>query len=292
MMSTEIYYFSGTGNSLHVASELQKRIPGTTLIPMASLVHSDSIKALGDKVGFVFPHYASSLPSVVRAFLEKLDLVSATYLFAVVTRGGTGTFTFLELDEILQEQGRLLDSFFVITMPSGSDPLVKGYAERITEERIQRLEGTMLARLEQIRSTVMHREPHRNEDTGPAEPPPRWLKPMLPFLERMTPALISLGKRVERQFEFYVDDTCTGCGVCAKVCLAERVDLANSRPVWPEKKACHGCFACLNYCPERSVQVKSSWYLKSYTTTNGRYHHPQVRARDIARQKELHNFSG
>ena len=31
-MSPEIYYFSGTGNSLHVAKELQKRIPETKLI--------------------------------------------------------------------------------------------------------------------------------------------------------------------------------------------------------------------------------------------------------------------
>ena len=37
-MSTEIYYFSGTGNSLHVAKELQKRMPETKLIPILSLV--------------------------------------------------------------------------------------------------------------------------------------------------------------------------------------------------------------------------------------------------------------
>jgi len=28
-MSTEIYYFSGTGNSLHVARELKRRFPGS-----------------------------------------------------------------------------------------------------------------------------------------------------------------------------------------------------------------------------------------------------------------------
>jgi hypothetical protein len=43
-MSTEIYYFSGTGNSLHVASELRKRIPGARLIPMVGLLGEDVIK--------------------------------------------------------------------------------------------------------------------------------------------------------------------------------------------------------------------------------------------------------
>ena len=33
-MSTEIYYFSGTGNSLFIAKELQKRLPDSMLIPI------------------------------------------------------------------------------------------------------------------------------------------------------------------------------------------------------------------------------------------------------------------
>ena len=36
MSKVEIYYFSGTGNSLHLARELQKRIPETKLIPITS----------------------------------------------------------------------------------------------------------------------------------------------------------------------------------------------------------------------------------------------------------------
>jgi ferredoxin len=49
---------------------------------------------------------------------------------------------------------------------------------------------------------------------------------------------------------------------------------------------CHGCFACLNYCPEEPIQVESKWYLKSYAEQNGRYHHPDVPAREIAAQKQ------
>jgi len=43
-MNTEIYYFSGTGNSLHVAKELQKRIPETNLIPIVSLLKKMLLK--------------------------------------------------------------------------------------------------------------------------------------------------------------------------------------------------------------------------------------------------------
>jgi flavodoxin len=40
-MGTEIYYFSGTGNSLYVARELQKRVPEAELIPIVSLLKNN-----------------------------------------------------------------------------------------------------------------------------------------------------------------------------------------------------------------------------------------------------------
>jgi NAD-dependent dihydropyrimidine dehydrogenase PreA subunit len=283
-MSTEVYYFSGTGNSLHVAKELQKRIPEARLMPIISLVNRESVASSGDTVGFVFPHYASSLPKVVHAFIDKLDLGSARYLFAIATRGATKTMAFVEIDRILEKKGKRLDSFFVFTMPSGGEPLTKDYATRITEERVQRLESEMLVKLDSIQRTIVDREISREQDTGDVNPP-RVLVPFLPLIDAISPFLVSLGKLVETSFDFYYNEKCTGCGVCEMVCLSEKVRVVDGRPVWQEAVRCHGCFACLNYCPEESIQVKSSWYLKSYTNQNGRYHHPEIAANDIARQK-------
>jgi ferredoxin len=283
-MSTQIYYFSGTGNSLHVARELQQRIPEARLVPIVSLVDKKSVITQGETVGFVFPHYASTLPKIVRRFIEKLDMGSARYLFAIATRGGTKTMAFVELDGILKGKGKKLDSFFAITMPSGSDPLTKAYASRITESRIHGLESEMLAKLDSIQCIIINQEISRQEDEGDTPPPP-FLVPFLPLIQAATPLLIRLGKMVESSFDFYVDETCTGCGVCEKVCLAEEVHMVNGRPVWQEATRCHGCFACFNFCPKESIQIKSRWYLKSYTEQNGRYHHPQVTAKDIAAQK-------
>ncbi|MGZ7067312.1 MAG: hypothetical protein ACXVHT_03350, partial [Methanobacterium sp.] len=62
-MGTEIYYFSGTGNSLHVAKELQKRIPKTKLIPIVSLLNKENIEIISDTVGFVFPIHLAMAPA-------------------------------------------------------------------------------------------------------------------------------------------------------------------------------------------------------------------------------------
>jgi NAD-dependent dihydropyrimidine dehydrogenase PreA subunit/flavodoxin len=285
-MSTEIYYYSGTGNSLHVAKELQKRLPGAELVPILSLAGAELVRTSGETVGFVFPHYASSLPKVVRAFIEKLDLGSARYLFAIATRGGTKTWAFVEIDGILEKKGRRLDSFFAITMPGGNDALVKGYADRITGERIGSLESEMLARLDAIQRTIVNRKVSREEDLGEVEPA-FFLKPFVPLLDAASPLLIRLGRRVESSFDFYYDQECTGCGVCERVCLAGKVQMVDGRPLWQEAVKCHGCFACLSFCPEESIQVRSKWYLKSYTEQNGRYHHPAIAAKDIAGQKAV-----
>jgi len=88
MSRVEIYYFSGTGNSLHVARELQKQIPETKFIPMVSLLKEDVIETKGETIGFVFPIYLSSTPDPVRRFLKKIDLKPIQYIFAVTTNSG------------------------------------------------------------------------------------------------------------------------------------------------------------------------------------------------------------
>ena len=289
-MSTEIYYFSGTGNSLHVAKELQARIPETQLIPIVSLLHRDAVKASAETVGLVFPQYASSTPKLVDRFIDKLDLVIAKYIFAIVTRGGTTCYAFERVDKLLKKKGRRLDAYFVLTMPSGSEPLVEECPEKLTEERIARLESEMLERLDSIQATITAQEINREEDCrGIDAPPPAFLKPYMPIIRLLEPHLIVLGKLAESRFGFYVASECNGCGLCARVCLAQKIRMVNGKPVWQKQVECFGCLACLNYCPETSVQVESTWYLQSWTAENGRYHHPEITVQDIARQKRLEN---
>ena len=85
-MSTEIYYFSGTGNSLYVARELQKRITDSIIIPMVSLLNKKVIRTQGKTVGFVFPVHALTIPIAVKRFIKKTDMESSEYIFAIASR--------------------------------------------------------------------------------------------------------------------------------------------------------------------------------------------------------------
>ena len=61
-METEIYYFSGTGNSFHVAREFQRRLPKTVLLPIVSLLGNETITPSAKRVGIVFPIHPQRKP--------------------------------------------------------------------------------------------------------------------------------------------------------------------------------------------------------------------------------------
>nr|WP_231551393.1 hypothetical protein [Methanobacterium sp. SMA-27] len=61
--------------------------------------------------------------------------------------------------------------------------------------------------------------------------------------------------------------------------------MINGKPNWQKDVQCFSCHACLNYCPEQAVQIKSTRLLKSYTDKNERYPHPYATDDDLAGQK-------
>ena len=279
----EVYYFSGTGNSLHVAKELQNRIPEMELIPIAGLLSKDSVKSNVGTVGFVFPTHGMTLPIPVKQFLKKLDLESATYVFAIATRGGTKCFAFSKIDALLNRQGKHLDACLVFNMPS-NDPKLKDW-QMATPEKIARVESEVNHRLDAFRDVIIKKEPYRVTDTDYVDFP--YSYPINYVMERLVLFGVRFAEYDGLKDYFYADSKCVGCGTCEKVCLSNKIKMVDKKPVWQKSVKCHMCYSCLNYCPEQSVQIKSKWYMKSYTSEKVRYLHPYASARDIARQKEL-----
>ncbi|MDI9438270.1 MAG: EFR1 family ferrodoxin [Euryarchaeota archaeon] len=274
-MNTEIYYFSGTGNSLHAARELRKRITETELIPIVSLLDRNIIKTNADTVGFIFPIHLAMAPAPVIEFVKKMDLKSAEYIFAVATRAGSQHRAFIDLENILKKKGKTLDSFFSLNMPS-NDPKFEGW-KPATQEEIRKLESDIQNKLDSIQEIILKKEKIHEEDTEFITPMPAFpiLSIFLPFLSRFY------------NVEFYADSKCIRCGTCEKVCLSGKVKMIDEKPVWQKDVQCFFCHACLNYCPQHAVQIKSTRLLKSFTEENERYSHPYATIDDIAGEKEL-----
>jgi Ferredoxin len=272
-MGAEIYYFSGTGNSLYVAKELQKRINKTDLIPIVSLMDKNIIKTSAETVGFVFPIHLAMVPAPVIEFLEKLDLKSAEYIFAVATRTGSQHRAFIDLKKVLDKKGNDLNSYFTLNMAS-NDPKFKEW-QPAKEEEIADLELEVQNNLEYIQNIILNKDESYEKDTN--------FTVSMPFFSILSLVLPVLNKFYN--VEFYANSKCSGCRTCEKVCLSGKIKMKHKMPVWQESIPCFFCHACLNYCSDQAVQIKSNRFFKSYTEENGRYSHPYATADDISRQK-------
>jgi len=275
MGEIEIYYFSGTGNSLYVAKELQKRIPESNLIPIVSLLKKDVIETIGDTVGFVFPIHGMTIPIPVKKFIKKLDLKSTKYIFAIATRAGSQHIAFMEIDNILKKTGKSLNSYFTRNMAS-NDPKFKDYRPA-TKEEIAKLESEVQNRLDSIKKIIINQENIREKDSE--------FIPVSPMLGRLVRLGMAYAEYNGAKDYFYANSKCTGCGKCEKVCPSGKIKMVNNKPVWQENVKSYLCYVCLNFCPVKAVQIKTKIYMKSYTEENERYCHPYATADEIAEQK-------
>lgn len=266
----EIYYFSGTGNSLHVAQELSQRFPEAALIPVMGLLQVNQIESQADTIGLVFPIHAFTFPWPVKSFLEKAKFKPTAYKFAIATRECFAT-VFLDIDKLLEKQDTRLDAYFSFEMPETYIPLFNLYSP----EKCAQVEAEMLNDLAFIARTVANRAVYRPKDH------PGWL-----LLSRgVYPLVTAWFQKVrfpDMEQAFYADQQCQGCGTCESVCLSNKIRLENNRPVWQADVRCAYCFACLHYCAAQAIQIAGR-----KTAGKGRYHHPKIKVKDISGQKHI-----
>jgi len=287
-MNTEIYYFSGTGNSLFVAKELQKRLNDSNLIPIIRLLNEGKSKANGKIIGVVFPVHALTVPVAVIKFLRKLDLSSAEYIFIVATRMGIIFNDYRTIHRILKKKNKKLNAHFLINMYS-NDSKDENY-QAPTIEQIKNLEIKAIEQIDIIVEIIKNKKNYLNPDTSFLINHP-YNRIGNYVLEKVVISLLKLSEYTGGVNYFYHDINCNGCGICEKVCLSKKVKIINNHPAWSKEVFCYMCYACINFCPESSIQIKDIPGVKSYTEKVGRYNHPYARIKDLILQKSLNEYS-
>jgi len=268
-MNTDIYYFSGTGNSLHIAKELQKRLTNTNLIPMISAVESNNMETKADTVGFIFPIHCLGIPIFVKRFLNNIKIKSASYLFAVTSRE-CSTKVFSEINRIISKQCKKLDSCFSVKMPETYLPIF----EVDNKDEISKKEADMLKELDSMNLIITDKKKYQKPDPKKITMYVYYIiRPIIMFIFNRT-------RYFNLENKIYVDMNCSGCGICSRICLSNRIEMKNNKPIWNKKIKCIFCFACIHYCPNHAIQIKNS-----KTIVRGRYHHPEISIEEIINQK-------
>jgi ferredoxin len=279
-MATEIYYFSGTGNSLVVARDIAGRLEGR-LIPVASVLAEVRIRPGVDVMGIVFPVHNvvnGGVPSIIMRFLSRLEGIASTYIFAVCTCGAGAGEALSNIEKQIKAKGGKLAAGFTVKMPFNCPPFTK------EDEQLQRFRDWD-RQLAEVVEIVAARKESKIKKLNPV------VNIALYPLGVIMHSLILNNYRklagasglafydtvslIDRSFT--VDDNCNGCGICAEVCPVNNIEIVDRRPVWQHH--CESCLSCFAWCPQQAI---NGGILSGKTE---RYHHPGVTLPDMLKHK-------
>jgi ferredoxin/flavodoxin len=264
-IGTELYYFSGTGNSLVVARDIAEKISGK-LISIPSMMDKETITTDADVIGIVTPAYYMRIPRIVERFIGKLTDLQSKYIFVIVTVGGVAGGILDRLSEAIGSRGGKLAAGFVVRMPAnyihdaGALPVFlqkmmfrnwKKRADKIADHISNRKIG-LQAKFNPVMTNI--------------------------FSKRIDKQYLGGGLSPDIDMNFWTDNKCNGCRICLRVCPTRNIIMANDKPAWQHH--CEKCLTCIQWCPKQAIQFKN------VTVKRKRYHHPDVKLSDVLKWNE------
>lgn len=233
-----ILWYSGCGNSRFVAESLAARTGGQELVFIPTAPHELHFVE-GETLGLVFPVYAWSVPNLVRDYLKSVKLSGRpAYVFAACTCGDNTGYTARVLRRILSGMGLQLDAFFTFQMPNTyvNLPGFKLDSKELAASKIEK------SRMESDAAAVRILSREKGDFN-----PIRGSWPLLKtyILKPLFYAFLITDRK------FRVNDECSGCGLCARMCPLENITMEQGRPHW--NGHCTNCDSCYHRCPRNAI---------------------------------------
>ena len=225
----KVFYFTATGNNLYVAKKI-----GGELYSIPKLIREGKFEFEDEKIGFVFPVYAASVPPIVEEFLRKAKLKSK-YFFAVATYGAFSGAVTSHLLEIGKSNGIEFSYIKELLM---IDNYLPGFDinKQLEKEPKKKIEENLAI----ITKDIEAEKKYIKENS---------------FLRRlMRPQLSKLTANSDFDKKFYVEDSCISCKVCEKVCPVNNIKV-DQKPIFSNN--CQQCLACINNCPQKAIKLKN-----------------------------------
>lgn len=250
-----IIYFSATGNSEHVAQQIAARTNDTARSIESFAADETPVIDIkpGERLGIVFPVYFLKICKPMAEFIERAVIGNApsTYTYTVATYGSFSGMTAREAEALLAAKGIKLSASFSVRMPDTWTPMYDlSDADKVAQTN-RAADEELAVIIKQIAENTTGDHSRMRLPRGLSE------------------LYCAIGMPLStRTKNFTVEaSACTGCGLCAKRCPAQAIEIADGAPVW-EKPSCYACLRCLHSCPTFSIQYGKN------TAEHGQYRHP------------------
>lgn len=244
----KILYFSSTGNCLHIAKEL-----GGENFAIPKLILENKFCFKDDIIGIVFPIYGLCIPTYIEEFLRKIE-VECNYLFAIATYGFFPGAVCTELSKLTLKNGRKFDYINKIKMAENC----------ITFADMKNQKGDNKSQHKQIKKLI-------NE-----------IKNKTHFVKKDSLFHKIMTAHHKKNFEYStgigisdkitVNDNCTGCGLCTKICPTGNITIINRKPLFAQN--CISCGGCIQNCPNIAIH-----HIKE--KSGARYRNPHIKTEEL-----------
>lgn len=248
----KLLYFTATGNSLYIAKSI-----GGEQYSIPQMIKEGSYEFTDEKIGIVFPLHAWGVPSYVVDFLKRARF-NCDYLFAVTTFGIYSGAVAKHLTDIGNEAGHNFSYINAIKMVDNYVPTfdmkkeVDGEAKKEIEKHLEVIKSDIDSSKKWIIKESTMRKMTFNLMSRRAYKP----------FSKKTLKVHVYGEGIE--YYIYVDDTCTGCGICASVCPVDNIEVDKENGKIGLKDKCFACFSCLHNCPSKAIHIKGEVNGKRY----------------------------
>ena len=240
-----ILYFSATGNCKYVAQRI-KEAKEQEIVFIPETIQHGRYDFIDESIGIISPTYNWGLPSIMKEFLSEASF-HTDYLYFIATYGTTTGAIGQMADRAVK--GKKIDAYYSVRMPDTWTPMF----DLSTPEKVAEFAKTTEDEISDLIEKVRNR--YHNDH-------------MLPSVPAAVVNLIAqplYNVHVRKTSNLHVEDSCIGCGLCAKKCPVQAIEIKDKKPVWVKDK-CVMCLGCLHRCPKFAIQ-----YGNGKTKEHGQY---------------------
>ncbi len=236
-----IVCFSGTGNSLAVAKELQRCLGDSLMVLSRECLTSKTALSLAPDAGrvvWVAPVYCWGLPKPVVEVMRKADVSAGAEHYLVCTCGDDVGLAHRRWRKLMARRGWKAASAYSVQMPN-TYVFMPGFDVDSPSLAVRKL-AAMPERVGHVASRIA-RGAQGEDDVVTGGIP--WIKTYVVY-----PLFMSM--YTTPRF-FSVSDACVGCSKCAADCPMGVIKMSGGRPGWSGD--CAMCSRCYHRCPAHAI---------------------------------------
>ena len=225
-----VFYFTGTGNSLYIAKQIEREP-----ISIPQIMQRECLEFTAERIGIVAPVYGHEVLTMVKEFLRK-SVFYTNYFYMILTYGNRHGGAAELAKKLCDECGVSVNYINVILMADnwlpGFDMDEQKKIDKKVEENMDKILFDLAKRKNMISEvTDIDRAAHQQ------------------FLDRMSQMPADVWQHLLR-----VTENCVGCGTCEKVCPSSSIHVVDGKAVHIPGN-CQTCLACAHACPQKAIQL-------------------------------------